>query len=190
MKTPESKVQQANRCRRAGCQSPITNSIYCSKECYELDFPPPPATLTPYSKALETKLLSMGGSVVRIFDDDDEVECAEPDQFLHALLVMGRLSSGKGALLKRMEEGACHENAEGLAQQSPLMYQQETGYALGPGDGVWRRHSWVFDSRENQIVETTVLRDKYFGFTCQRHDDQIGDQDPVAPQQKNSAVPA
>ena len=50
-------------------------------------------------------------------------------------------------------------------KRHPHVYQFETGYALV--QGTWVRHSWAFDCRTNQIVETTVLRDKYFGLTHQ-----------------------
>lgn len=132
------------------------------QECYELHRPPPPPpTHTPHSKALEAKLLSLGGERACVFDIDHKTD---PDAFIEVLLGFGRVSSGKDARLRAMEPSNCHENAVKLAQKYPHLYQRETGYALGPGDGTWRRHSWAFDGRKNQIVETTELRDKYFGF--------------------------
>lgn len=40
-----------------------------------------------------------------------------------------------------------------------------TGWALIDDDGVWVQHSWLqLKDRNNLIVETTIKRDKYFGF--------------------------
>ncbi len=113
----------------------------------------------PFLKPLAEKLISIGGEVPCIWNDS----LHNDKMFVEILLHFGRLATGKKARLKRMESNACHANSELLELKYPHLYQRETGYALS--GRVWAPHSWVFDWRKNQIVETTCLRDKYFGFS-------------------------
>jgi hypothetical protein len=82
------------------------------------------------------------------------------------LLYFGRVS-GKKARLHQLMMCRCHENAAILAIRFPKRYQRETGWALysvnDNGRYVWGPHSWAWDCKENEIVETTVLRKAYFG---------------------------
>lgn len=63
----------------------------------------------------------------------------------------------------KMEEGACHENCESLANSDKWKYDYAmcTGYTLN--GGVWRRHSWMVSKDEKTILETTISREAYFG---------------------------
>jgi len=86
------------------------------------------------------------------------------ESFVKCLLGLGRVTRGVTARLQEMVMSNCHENSKGLAKKFPKRYQAETGYALSD-DGCWRPHGWVWDIKESRIVETTVLRKLYFGFT-------------------------
>jgi hypothetical protein len=112
----------------------------------------------PYLRLLHNRLLELGGSVPVIWNAGHTTT----DSFVHLLLLMGRVSSGRGARLRVMARNGCHANAEALAKRYPKKYQHETGYALSD-DGCWREHSWAFDITKNQIVETTVPRKRYYG---------------------------
>jgi hypothetical protein len=114
----------------------------------------------PYLKPLAEKLITIGGRVPVIWNDD----LLTSEVVIQILLGFGRVSNGKSARLRKMQDSSCHLNAVTLAHKYPSKYQREMGYALS-SDGLWRPHSWVYDMIKNQIVETTVPRTKYFGFT-------------------------
>jgi hypothetical protein len=92
----------------------------------------------PYLKLLDKKLLSLGGDTVVLWNSDVTTQ----EVYVMCLLGVGRVTSRK----------------------YPKRYQAETGYALSE-DGCWRPHGWVWDILKNCIVETTVPRKIYFGFT-------------------------
>lgn len=99
--------------------------------------------------ALERLLLAHGGA---------RLLCApEPD--MAELLAHGAIHDG-GALLRPGAPSRCHENAARLylAEGGAI----GTGYGLN--DGIWRQHSWWLDP-EGRLVETTVIREMYFGIT-------------------------
>lgn len=54
---------------------------------------------------------------------------------------------------------SCHSNIAMLYQGGGMRIA--VGWALSD-DGLWRQHTWGIDS--NGIIETTEVRDKYFGF--------------------------
>jgi hypothetical protein len=37
------------------------------------------------------------------------------------------------------------------------------GFGLTDSDQIWRGHTWLLDNKNN-LIETTVIRAKYFGF--------------------------
>jgi hypothetical protein len=114
----------------------------------------------PYLVPLAKRLASIGGDTPVIWNDDELTS----ELFVAMLLLFGHVSSGKDARLQRMESSACHANSIKLARKDLNLHQREMGFALS-ADGCWRPHSWVWDSTKNQIVETTELRNKYFGVT-------------------------
>jgi hypothetical protein len=111
----------------------------------------------PYLKELAKRLLSLGGDCPQLWFD------TPVKGYALDLMYLGRPSNGRGARLKKMADNECHINSEELAARYAHVFH-ETGFALSP-DGVWRPHSWAWDSRKNQIIETTVLREKYYGVT-------------------------
>jgi hypothetical protein len=60
-----------------------------------------------------------------------------------------------------MEYEKPHQNVAELWIQSLEMKNICTGFALAP-DGYWKRHSWL-TSVSGQLVETTIVKEKYFG---------------------------
>jgi hypothetical protein len=98
-------------------------------------------------------LLMAGGEAV--------AEQDEPD--LAKLLERGYLRSGRGSRRASGNPISCHENAARLWEMNPDSVVIVTGWALSK-DGLWRQHSWVKDSVDGRLYETTRPRVAYFGF--------------------------
>ena len=112
-------------------------------------------------KTLRTKLLSIGGDRIS----------PQPHPDIRLLAMHGRLM-GFPPKLKEIEPCHCHENVELLwSTRTPRsrLIGIATGYVLGDDqdgcDGVWRPHSWALSKTKGviSIIETTMLRTKYFG---------------------------
>ncbi len=61
----------------------------------------------------------------------------------------------------------CHRNSSALWLTDTKRYRLVTGYSMTwdeDGLGVWRQHTWVFDTKTKRILETTEKRDIYFGY--------------------------
>jgi hypothetical protein len=107
----------------------------------------------PELRRLKRLLLKIGG--------EDLVVASGPDQDVPRLIDFGFVMSGP-VTLKEMKPNQCHRNVSKLwkAKRRNIV-GIGTGYALTEDDGLWRQHSWAIQ-REG-ILETTVLREKYFG---------------------------
>jgi len=57
----------------------------------------------------------------------------------------------------------CHSNSAAIWEQDHDRYDLFTGYGLS-ADGIWRQHSWVYDTKNGEIIETTEDRLVYYGF--------------------------
>ena len=99
-------------------------------------------------------LLSYGGEEVSVPDQ-------EPD--LEEILERGYYRSGRGSKRVKRMPVRCHENAALFWRANQDIVAIVTGYALS-ADGLWRQHSWIKDTRNDKIIETTVKRVAYFGF--------------------------
>lgn len=106
-----------------------------------------------------THLLSFGG---------EEVCLAHGEPDLELLKTSGVLRVGENIVSKKMRSNGCHENAFILQSTAPERYQVITGYYLSD-DGMWRQHSWCWDVRKGQIVETTIPAVAYFGAVLKNH---------------------
>lgn len=108
---------------------------------------------------LVKKLLSIGGKrVVEVYEED-----------LDKLLERGKIISGKPRLIKKgMRPSRCHQNSiyyhNRYTKQKPEL-RIVTGWALTEDDGFWRQHTWLVN--KNEIIETTVIRQVYFGFVLE-----------------------
>lgn len=102
---------------------------------------------------LAVLLLSYGGEEVcmpyDVIQDEDRI------------LTEGVFIYGDNADLIQMTANNCHENSARLCASSTGDLKVMTGFALSD-DGMWREHSWVVG--EDKIIETTELREAYFGF--------------------------
>lgn len=107
----------------------------------------------PRYAALYETLLSHGGTVVT----------AQPEEDLDEILSRGYAKSGRGAGVRKGETSQCHRNAALLWDGNRDRAVIVVGWALSD-DGIWRQHSWVKDTAEDRIYETTVARKLYFGF--------------------------
>jgi len=99
---------------------------------------------------LRSILLGIGGEMI--------VPVPEPD--LAEIIARGKHIKAP-VKMKTMRQSACHKNAAKLCRMNPN-YRIMTGWALSD-DGLWRQHSWVLDKKTNTIIETTELREAYFG---------------------------
>ena len=110
----------------------------------------------PYLKSLLKTLLSYGGDVACLWKPNP----IPNKSFVKQLLSYAQIKNGRKAKLIKMEANNCHGNSYAMSQKKGMVWM--TGYALS-SDGVWRPHSWCWDSNKNQNIETTVRRVKYFG---------------------------
>jgi len=107
----------------------------------------------------QPELISFRLSLLK-FGGVEFVPPSKPDPDLAELLSSGHLITGPIAT-EELDEGYCHENvAELWLDRERGLTAIGTGYALSE-DGLWRQHSWCM--RNDQIVETTARRIKYFG---------------------------
>ena len=109
----------------------------------------------PYLKDLRKLLLSYGGNLVCDWNDTRETDVI-------LLSKMGMLWSTNGLVHKQMEINHCHDNSEYLQNKNPKRYKWITGFVLS--DSLWLPHSWVYDIKYGNIIETTCVHKKYFGF--------------------------
>ncbi len=107
---------------------------------------------------LKTILLGLGGKIV--------IERFEED--LYKLLTRGQAFNSKSKIVK-MRDSRCHTNSACFwgnysDEHGPDSVKIVTGWALTKDDMMWRQHTWVYLPAQDLIVETTVKRQKYFGF--------------------------
>jgi len=100
---------------------------------------------------LRMLLLNVGG--------EEFVPSPNLDPDVPALIEQGALMKGH-VISRMMEEGYCHENVSELWFEKDALDGIGDGYALSD-DGLWRQHSWGI--KNNEIIETTSRRMKYFG---------------------------
>lgn len=104
---------------------------------------------------LADRLLEIGGeSLIVPIDNPVLVEAVVP-----LLLRVGHAFDASRAILEPGEPSECRANSVRLwsAGRGTIC----TGYALS--GGMWRSHTWVED-RRGRVIETTGLRDAYFGY--------------------------
>jgi hypothetical protein len=109
---------------------------------------------------LEAKLLAVGGTRV--------VPVPNPHPYIEHLIQRGRVIAGEPAKKVRGKQCLCHQNVALRYLAYPRTYQIATGYGLTDDGGCWQRHSWLWDGK--RVVETTVVRDVYFGVILDRVD--------------------
>jgi hypothetical protein len=113
----------------------------------------------PEIQILRTMLLEIGG-----------VELVAPPTFDPDVPILIKHGSVMNATVvcNILDEGRCHENVSELwLDEEKSLTGIGIGYALS-ADGLWRQHSWGV--RQNEIVETTEERQKYFGRLLQGPD--------------------
>ena len=81
------------------------------------------------------------------------------------LMSRGELFEDYSVEIIKGEQSRCHQNCaifiDGLDEDSKPYYEIATGWALLNNE--WQQHSWIIDVN-GIIIETTIDRDKYFGF--------------------------
>ena len=112
-------------------------------------------------RELEAILMAIGGGTVPAVRD-------EPD--LDDILNRGKLLRNPQTTFIKGESNACHSNAGVLFERDPEDTRVMTGYALSGGH--WVQHSWAYDIKDHFVIETTVTRDKYFGFLMTRRESE------------------
>jgi hypothetical protein len=109
-------------------------------------------------------LLTHGGKKVVGLGIDRKIPGFDiPAACVKPLIEFGKFASTQGAKLRKrgMEANRCHDNASRLVEQGKEP-ERAVGFALTNDDGLWRPHSWCM-SKKGTVVETTELRDVYFG---------------------------
>lgn len=106
---------------------------------------------------LAQRLFNFGGNVIHLDPDDEDLPLYEP---------RGRFMQGgpRRTIFVPMSPSRCHENVSRIWRDHPNDYTWWTGYALYRG--MWNPHSWLVRVASNAlrpIVETTLVRDFYFG---------------------------
>ena len=137
----------------------------------------------PEKGGLYHRLLAVGGDHVVLW-------VQEPD--LYAILDRGEIQSGDRALLVDGQPSQCHSNSAALWLSDPERFRLRTGWALSK-DGLWRQHSWVDDVDNGHVVETTELRELYYGFRmtdAEAREFAIENDCDVPDQLESSAPPA
>lgn len=115
----------------------------------------------PRLTCLQDKLLQIGGDMV----------CLRRESDLEKLLSHGRGWPVKGLQLRRGEPSECHANVCNLHQQYPHV-AIVIGWGLSK-DGLWRQHSFAWNTQRNHIIETTTKRIAYFGFRLTLHEAKV-----------------
>ena len=91
----------------------------------------------------------------------DGIDCRELDG--KNIFERGRFFSLRGRKMIEREHNRCHWNAGNL-----FLYDNAlkvcTGYAIVNGNKFWHSHSWCYNPKSNQLIETTYLFDAYFGY--------------------------
>ena len=99
----------------------------------------------------EAALLTFGGVAA--------VPPMSPDPMLKIFIAEGFLQDPRSVVVVVGDPSRCHQNAAALWRSRKAL-SIGTGYGL-TGD-LWREHSWGVDS-ESRLIETTEVRDQYFG---------------------------
>lgn len=116
-------------------------------------------SFNPNVKLLENKILSVGGDVVVLMNEDESE--------IHRIINRGQIIKSKGSILKKGQPSQCHSNSANLWEANKDKLFIVTGYALSLDDDgleVWRCHTWCIFKDTQKVVETTVKRKLYFGY--------------------------
>lgn len=116
--------------------------------------------INPAWRELGDRLKLIGGMVV----------CATFEEDMTLILRKGKTwaPAQKDIRHVRGDDCRCHQNALYLWEANRGL-DACTGYALSK-DGIWRSHSWCFDQRRYQIIETTQKRVAYHGAFLSRQE--------------------
>lgn len=118
-----------------------------NKECFE-----EPDGWGEAHRMLHDKLLSLGGSAALMKFDED----------VGKILKRGVIQHGRVVRFMLGDPSQCHANSASVWSRDRERFSIVTGWALS-NDGIWRQHTWVYDSRDKKIVETTEKHALYFG---------------------------
>ena len=109
-------------------------------------------------KYLSDKLLSFGGDKVHEVYEED----------LDKLITRGVLFKPNKVRVVKMRVSKCHENSACFwgnytNEHGTDNLKIATGWVLAEND-VWYQHTWLYQPKTNDIIETTHKRQQYFGF--------------------------
>jgi hypothetical protein len=105
----------------------------------------------PELRTLRRRLLRLGGAEVVL----------RPEPHLAVILARGKPWRRARPELWPGDVNGCHRNVARGYRDDPAALQIVTGWALHPGDVVWRQHSWLL--RHDRLIETTELARIYYG---------------------------
>ena len=105
------------------------------------------------NRRLIQKILAYGGGEVHMPAQEDD---------LHALLERGQLIIPRRPMFKPGLPSQCHFNISRLWELNKDTVAIMTGYALSES-AIWEQHSWGIHLNTGRIIETTDVRQAYFG---------------------------
>jgi hypothetical protein len=111
--------------------------------------------LTTKEREVCARLLAAGGKYV--------LWPGHGDEDLPNYQERGKVFTPKRVSLMRGAPNGCHANAAANWSSNPGQHKIATGYALTKDDQMWRQHSFNVGP-DNRIIETTVIRQLYFGY--------------------------
>ena len=116
----------------------------------------------PKYRQLESRLLAGGGEIVVLCYEPNLTKEVKKGQIF--ALPVRRACGGRNA---------CHKNSALFWKKNPARYKIVVGWGLGfilskngqsvESDQKWRQHTFILDTKNNVIIETTIPRLKYFG---------------------------
>jgi hypothetical protein len=117
-------------------------------------------------KLTQERLLAIGGKKIS----------PQPNEYIQCLASHGQLMDCP-VIFREMEPSQCHENVRELwlkKRPKSRLLAICTGYGLTEDD-MWRPHSWGLSRTAGKIsiIETTVIRSKYFGVMFNREGSDI-----------------
>jgi hypothetical protein len=119
------------------------------------------ADATDDERRLNEKLVAIGGDIMVLAPPDMKPNPEFRQQWVLLLLEHGQLMDTP-VTIKRKEMSKCHRNVATIWRKKQYGIGGIcSGYGLSD-DGLWREHTWGI-LRDGGILETTVVREKYFG---------------------------
>jgi hypothetical protein len=123
-----------------------------------------------YVEKLKQILLSIKGVAV-ILPEGNIIDNPASMYDIMQLLKRGSLIKHKKAIsLKKGNHNSCHANSARIWEQNKNKFILQTGFAFS--EDAWREHTWIYNPEDMKIIETTVKRELYYGFSMNKNESE------------------